>query len=83
MIFGQSEGEISLASQLQRVKKTLIAYAVATFIGTCIIHRRFDLKTYIGYLINFNVQLPCYYLFFCTTAMDCTYIGKLVHFQKV
>lgn len=71
--------EVSFASQFQRVKKILIAYAVATFIGTCMVYRRFDLITYLGHLINFDIQAPYYYLvFFYTTSNDRTNLGKLV-----
>lgn len=57
-------GGISFANQFQRVKKILIAYAVATFIGTCIILRKFDFKMYLEYLVNFNIQGPYYYVVF-------------------
>lgn len=55
---------VSFASQFQKILKILIAYATATCIGTCIIHKQFDLRTYLGYLISFNIQGPYYYLVF-------------------
>ena len=56
--------EVSFAAQFRRVQKILIAYTIATFIGTYIITRRFDLKTYMTYLLNFDIQGPYYYLVF-------------------
>lgn len=41
-----------------------MSYAVATFIVLCVIEHRFDLKTYLIYLIGFNIQAPYYYLVF-------------------
>lgn len=55
---------ISFIGQLKKILKIFVAYAVATLVGTCIIHKQFDLKTYLGYLISFNIQGPYYYLVF-------------------
>lgn len=56
--------EISFASQFQKVKKLCLTYAVATFLVLCILQHRFDLKTYLSYLIGFNIQGPYYYFVF-------------------
>lgn len=56
--------DISFAAQFKKVIKILGAYALATFIVLCIMQRRFDLKTYLNYLIGFNIQGPYYYIVF-------------------
>ena len=75
--------DISFISQFEKVKKIFFTYAVATFIVLCIIQRRFDLKTYLSYLVGFNIQGPYYYLvFFFTAYDDCSHISKLVPICK-
>lgn len=61
--------DISFIGQFEKVKKIFFTYAVATFIVLCIIQRRFDLKTYLSYLVGFNIQGPYYYLVFFLQLM--------------
>lgn len=56
--------EISFSRQLAKVGKLLTAYAVASFVVMCATQRRFDLVTYLNFLVNFNIQPPYYYLVF-------------------
>lgn len=60
----QNGKEISFAHQFEKAKKLLCAYAIATLIVLCVAQRKFDLKTYLSYLIGFNIQAPYYYIVF-------------------
>ncbi len=56
--------DVSFNNQLKKIIKTLSVYAVATLVVMCITQRRFDLITYLSYLVGFNIQGPYYYLVF-------------------
>ena len=47
---------------LRSSKKIISAYLFATFIVQIYIHKFFDFKTYINYLIRFNAMPPYYYV---------------------
>lgn len=56
--------EISFSAQLMKIIRILSAYAVATFVVLCVTQHRFDLMTYLKFLVGFNIQAPYYYLVF-------------------
>ena len=56
--------DITFRTQFQKGIKLFGLYAIATFIVLCVVKRAFDLKTYLGYLLSFNIQGPYYYLVF-------------------
>lgn len=56
--------EISYERQFNKVKSIFYAYALATLIVLCIERHQFDLKTYLRYLVSFNIQAPYYYIVF-------------------
>ena len=55
---------ISGGGQWARITRMLRDYAIAVFLLQCFYCRFFDLKTYINYLLNFNIQAPYYFLVF-------------------
>ena len=55
---------ISGGGQWTRILKLIRDYAIAVFILQCFYSGKFDLKTYISYLLNFNIQGPYYFLVF-------------------
>lgn len=59
-----SKNGINWKRQLKRIGKLFLQYALAVFIVLIALMHYFDLKTYLQYIVSFNIQAPYYFLVF-------------------